>query len=171
MSKKNRNPIKQGSWVKIVIPKFVERVGYPHDLKYYSSRVESKHGDAIRNLISTNTENKWFEFNDWRSTRAFEEILQTLAWRAAHADKWGGKERSIHLIDRPELFNAEGWAVKFKRCVTGIYSPGFRSGGYEYDEWEPPYLYNQKHHRLVRLTGVGMPSDLWIPDYHLQLLK
>lgn len=171
MAKRVRNPIQIGSAIRVVIPKFVERVGYPRDLKYYSQQVEARQGDQIRNLVANNSTSKWFEYNNWRSVKAYEEILQALAWRAGHADGWGGRERSIHFVEKSEFLNKEGWAQGFKRCVTGTYSPGYRTGGYDYDEWEPPYLYNQKHHRLVELCLPLESSVLWIPDYHLEFIK
>lgn len=171
MPKRVRNPIKQGSWVKIINPKFVDRVGYPRDIKYYSDRINARSGDEIKKFVVRHSESKFFDTSNWRDVRAYEEILQTLAWKAGHADRWGGRERSIHFIEKSEFLNKEAWAMNFKRCVTGTYSPGYRSGGYEYEEWNPPYLYNQKHHRLVQLCGLGVPNDLWIPDYHLELIR
>lgn len=168
-----KNKIKTGSWVKVIIPKFVERVGYPNSIEHYSKIAETD-AKLLLNSVFRKLFPCWnssLDSGNWRTKKAQEEIYRSLGWAMAHADGWGGRKRTIHFIEKPEFLNAEGWAQNFKRCVTGTYSPGYRSGGYGYEEWNPPYLYDQKHHRLVQLCGLGVPNDLWIPDYHLEIIK
>lgn len=168
----NSIKLKVGDAVRVVVPKFVLRVGYPKDLKHYIAEAERLAGADVAALIQKLVpESQFVHGTDWKEQRVKERTLSNLGWLMAHADQWGGRERTIHFIERPDLKDADGWVCGLRRVVTGTYSPGYRSGGYEYEEWNPPFLDNAKTHRIAKLVGglfKGFEGDVELPVAFLE---
>lgn len=60
---------------------------------------------------------------------------------------FGGKERSIHTKNRPELKDKILRVLDKKVVKTGIYNYGWGYG----DDYDPPYLGNEKSHIILSI--------------------
>lgn len=165
---------------RIIIPKFVLRVGYPKCVDDYLEEVRAKHStslDALFREVLGDTHmfsgyfNKPAEPSHWRAS-----VERELAHALAHRRGFGGRERTIHWVEVPEL---EGEVVRIwslRNAYTGTYFPP--SGDHE--DYEPGGLDNMKCHRLANVSvhvmgGRELPEalkgrELEIPIYHLKKL-
>ena len=155
--KKNPNLIRENDRVRIVVPKIVTRVGYPKSVKDYVKVAEEKYGAQLRKDI------KW-------------EWAVEIAYGLAKTDGFGGRERSLHFEEKPEILGQEFTVSGIRTVQTGTYYPPHSSQTYygEYD-YEPGGLANMKAHRLA--TGFGVfwhlydGSRMEIPVAHLEKVK
>lgn len=158
--KRNPNLIRENDRVRIVVPKIVTRVGYPKAVKDYLAQAEERYGAQLRKDIT----------HEW----AVGKVLQQIAYGLAKTDGFGGRERSLHLEEKPELLGQEFTVSGIRTVQTGTYYPPHSSETYygEYD-YEPGRLMNMKAHRLA--TGFGwfqFTSDrMEIPVAHLEKLS
>lgn len=138
--KKNPNIIRLNDRVRIVIPKVVVRVGYPKTVKDYLEAAEGKYGQQLR-----------YDMGDFLA----EKALRQIAYGLAKTDGFGGRERSLHMEDKPELLGQEFNVSGVRMVQTGTYYPpsGYTSYYGEYD-YEPGGLADMKARRLV--TGFSM---------------
>lgn len=157
--KKNPKLIREGDRVRIIIPKVVTRVGYPKAVKDYLDEAEKRYGKLLR-----------IDMSDWCAGK----VLHQIAYGLAKADGFGGRERSLHLEDAPNILGQEFTVSGVRTVQTGRYYPPSGSTSYygEYD-YEPGGLADMKARRLV--TGFGwvqFTSDrLEIPVEHLEKLS
>jgi hypothetical protein len=154
---KNPKIIREGDRVRIVVPKVVVRVGYPKAVKDYLDEAEKAYGAQLLKDMS-----------DWCA----KKVLQQIAYGLAKADGFGGRERSLHFKEQPNLLGQEFTVSGVRMVQTGTYYPP--SGGYnayqgDYD-YEPGGLADMKARRLVSGFGwVQFTSDrLEIPVEHLE---
>lgn len=171
-SKKKRldsSVIREGDNIKIIIPEYVERVGYPltkkiivesmtreQKLALYKSVAEIfglEHYSGDLSLVFLNPKNE----DDNR-------LLYAVADKILEQKRWGGRERKIHTkVD--ESYKDQVYTVLKKKVVkTGTYNRG--SNGYDYwsghYDYEPPYLSNEKTHVLYGIGGYNIHSALQI---------
>lgn len=131
--------------VRIVTPTFVTRVGYPKAVSDYLPEVEEKFRPALLKLLEYDNE------PTGKAGRALMKVYQELAYLLATEDGFGGKERSLHTVELPELVGQEFNVSAVKTVMTGTYYPpsGWYSWEGEYD-FEPGGLSECKAHRLVQ---------------------
>jgi hypothetical protein len=87
-------------------------------------------------------------------------------------DGFGGRARTLHTKEYPNLLGRMFQVSETKRVVTGTYYPP--SGGdrswYEESDWEPGGLTDQKHYKLVSLGYMaqnGYREMMWIQTENL----
>ncbi|WP_156436096.1 hypothetical protein [Bradyrhizobium pachyrhizi] len=123
--------------IRIVTPKFVERVGYPLTWSMLSEEIENhpQLDDAMR-LFGIVAPRGW--------TR--RDFVCGVARALVRHRGFGGRERAIHYLPNTEAYAGRHTLVFGKRCVrTGIYFPP--SG---FDDWyEPGGLDDAKTHILL----------------------
>ena len=159
--------IEVGDSVRVVVPRFVARVGYPKQVEDYLPQVDGEAAklnvflqalrpDDHKWRARTHSRGVWHEQHPaWVSERVFDRIRKDVAYSLAQADGFGGRERSIHWTERPELAGATVRVCEVRVVNTGMYYPAstayYGSGSHEYD-YEPGGLDDRRTHRLLRLA-------------------
>lgn len=143
--KRSSDPIiRERDLVEIVLPWTVERVGYPKKVSDYLEEANEKYHDQINYICNGH------DHHD----RLRNKIVKEIAYSLAKGDHFGGKTRSLHIKEYPEMLGHRSHVSHLRTVNTGIYYPP--SGGYdsyygEYD-WEPGGLYDMKQHRLATIN-------------------
>lgn len=155
---KRPNIIREGDRARIIVPKVVVRVGYPKAVSDYLETAKAKFGAALLEEIGE---------------RVTDQVLQKIAYGLALADGFGGRERSLHLKDVPDLLGQEFTVGRIRTVQTGTYYPP--RGGYDYYgdyDHEPGGLENMKARRLATGFMVAnctyLVSKSEIPVEHLE---
>lgn len=146
--------------VRVIIPKFVKRVGYPKSVADYLSVVDAK-GGSLDALFASFGMLPFKRESEIKRTR--DKIRKELAYMLAKADGFGGRVRSIHLEEDLSFANAEARIVGVRTVTTGTYFPpsNVGGGGYDYyDEWEPGGLDNEKRVRVASIQSTAWTQDL-----------
>jgi hypothetical protein len=170
---KNKNRIKIGDYVRIDNPEMFVRCGYPLSIEDVGKEIKDNHfidiekfiisiihgEDKVKNFNLTDVLNKDAYLNKSKSSQA---IINILSYEMLKHRNFGGRERSIHTQTVEENKGKICQVTGAKMCVTGNYVSGsgsrdYWSGEYEY---EPPYLENQKSHRIL---SVYIPIDKVVP--------
>lgn len=181
--------IRVGDFVKVRVPKFVARVGYPKGLEDYKRELETNpHFQQAVSLmleITTGDDQIWHD-QGGRKHRSRYRIESEVAYLMARRDGFGGPERSIHWVEHPEHQDAECTVEEVRTVYTGRYYPPSGGGSTNFfgedESWyEPGGLSDMKCHRLARVNlyaptterGFLHPTDrtLELPVYHLQKLR
>lgn len=178
--------IREGDKVRVKIPKFVSRVGYPKSVDDYLTVLWEKHGtdlDAIFKMVSGHTGRfKTYLDKPPELSKQRLRVERELAYLMGRREHFGGNERSIHWLDIPEYAEVRTEVLGVRSVYTGTAYPPCSSTSYggEYD-YEPGGLANMKCHRIaeVRLyhTTPNKPLQLRklvhleIPVYHLEKIK
>lgn len=154
-----------GDVTRIVIPKIVKRVGYPKGVDDYNQTVDVCHGEELAKIFYQRTPLS-------QATRA--KVVHELAYMYAKMDKFGGRERSVHLEEIPEMKDQKFHIQRMKTYFEGTYYPGSARGGHEYEDYDPPTLSVSRAVRCA-IGLVEKPSCLWskleevrIPVAHLE---
>lgn len=159
---KNKNIIRVGDQVKIIVPNVFVRCGYPLTVQKVKDEVITKEQkDAIITML------KAFDihYNEYiadlaltlnyntSGTEAYDKVLHTLSMEVLRQKKWGGRDRKIYIKPEPEYLNRVCNVISKRVVKTGTYTSG--GGGYSsYDgdwEYEPPYLSNEKTHVILKV--------------------
>lgn len=148
---KRARAVREGDRVRIIVPKVVIRVGYPKEVKDYLETARNYYGAQLRLDMSE---------------RCAEKALWQIAYGFAKADGFGGRERSLHFQDAPDLEGQEFTVTGVRMVQTGTYYPPHASVSYwgEHD-YTPGGLENMKARRLV--TGFqtyGSTFNLQTPE-------
>ena len=158
------------SWVRIVDPRELIRVGYAKTVQTCRPDVEAEFGQIVRKMVceAYGREGQWTLDHERPASeaRAENRILNELAYLRAAKDQFGGSRRDLYFEDRPELAGQEGCVSELLRVVTGVRVPGSGSG----EDYQPPYLTEQKVHMIAQLSipGFGVHE---FPVAHLELVK
>lgn len=162
-----------GETVRVVVPSFVKRVGYPKSVADYLPIVH-QHAKALDALFATLSPKKAPPDKRLRKGVEYE-----LAHVLARQDRFGGTTRSIHLVDVPEYAGRVCHVVEMRTAMTGEYERGGGLG----EDYEPNALANRKARRIAMLdifmpsdsgftvVGNGMGGLLSIPIEHLEKVK
>ncbi len=150
MSKKNL--LRVGDWVEIVNPKVVTRVGYTYAVSDYKGRADELFGRELRQHIRG-------EF------RLIDRALDQIAYGLAKSDGFGGRDRTLHLVEDPTLLGRQFQIYRVRIAKTGHYEPGYISHdtGHFASDWAegvPAYLSSIQTHRLITLPWSFTPSSL-----------
>lgn len=150
--------------VRVVVPRVVDRVGYPKCVEDYIPQVDVARVIALFPQVRPTAEH-----------RAVRRIVHELAHDLALRDGFGGRKRSIHEHDMPELSGLEGGVVGVRSCRTGTYWAGGGCG----EDYDPPFLTDARTHRLV-LVQVAVPAKpgqfraihrLWMRRENVELVR
>lgn len=151
-----KQPVRVGDEVRVVVPKFLVRVGYPKTVEDYLSVVDREihcvealmerlvSGPDVRPSLS------FFEGGAGKMVR--NRIRRDLAYLVAKSDGFGGRERRLHVREVPCYLGAQGVVTELRTAVTGNYRAAYqpRCGYYE-DEGEPAHLEDEERHRIARV--------------------
>lgn len=172
--------IRPGDIVRIVNPEFFLRCGYPLTLKDGIKMImDDENGitaleDAIKIILEDKTE---FQTLDGvvvpkntntirlaKGSKDFYNIVKILAYYRIRKEKFGGRERKIYTRKIEKAKDYEFIVLRKKMVVTGNYIPPSKSGGYEYEEWDPPYLDNAKSHMILYLNDDSVDGENFYVD-------
>lgn len=150
--------IREGDEIKIIIPEYVERVGYPltKSLIIESMTLEQKNKlhrtiAEIFNLEHYSGDPSLVFYDDKDDNR----LLYAIADRILKEKGWGGRDRKIYT-KTDESYKDQVYTVCKKKVVkTGKYNHGSNwhdpwTGDYDY---EPAYLSDEKTHVLYGVGG------------------
>lgn len=174
---------KKGELVRVVTPLAFVRCGYPLDPGEVGDRMAKEYGKRVRDFLNLEGHKTYeemtgdesaFAYADegWMSSRAYKLAVRALASQFLESKGFGGRERTIHTTELPEIkgkvFEVRGWHFN----VTGKYcAPSYWPGGWDSPaEYEPGYLDNAKTHRILHLESVnGRPyTHLQIEACHVE---
>jgi hypothetical protein len=172
--KKKLDPrvIRVGDVVEVVDARRVVRVGYPKAVADYEALVKEKFAQELRAMFgphAVGAVRHWRErgvssHDEEEGSRkqllggvkynALQKVVRELAYVEAKADHFGGRERSVHLVDAPEWAGRRCQVASVVTAMTGKYY-GPSGGGYnsyegDYD-WEPGGLAGAKAVRIAEL--------------------
>lgn len=157
MTKSSMDRLRVGDLVRVIVPHFVVRVGYPKSIEDYLPEVDA-HMPAVDEVLARLMKSHGGLFgHGLRGSEPCElrirgRIRRDLAYLCAKADGFGGRERTVHFREMPEYASREACVAAIRTAVTGTYCPA--SGGTNYfgeDEYDPPGLMNEKRVRLAEL--------------------
>lgn len=131
---KRADVFRVGDTVRVVVPAFVKRVGYPKSVADYLPDVQ-QHAKALNALFATLSPGKPLPSDFLR-----KGVEHELAHVLARQDRFGGTTRSIHLVDVPEHAGRVCHVVEMRTAMTGEYK---RGGGFG-EDYEPNALANRK---------------------------
>lgn len=135
--------IRIGDRVRIVIPKFVVRVGYPFGLEYAENNlVSDEEKEKIRRLLGYVDGVK---FGEVTKTKSYRKILHEVCLNKLKQVGFGGNARRIHIEEISSLKDTI-FQVSDKRVVkTGDYM----AARHWDDDYAPAYLSNCRAHVLL----------------------
>jgi len=157
---KSRNIIRVGDRVRVVNPVVVVRVGYPKCLADYEKEVREKLGFQLTQLLLA----AGVPEHELDSSRSGRKILSELAYCLGNKDRWGGRLRSLHTVEVPELRVQDFTVLEMRTAFTGVHE----SGSGQWDDYSPPCLGHAKAHRLARL---GWGNTWWMETCNLEKLQ
>lgn len=147
MSRTNPHRLKVDQRVRIVQPLRFLRCGYPMSLadgeKFvrdnFSPQItalfEAVRGTAVTHLL-----------NSWTTDRDRDAVVRRLAHAHLQVKGFGGKQRTLHTEELPELTGGEFIVSSIRRCQTGVREPGY----YDPEEGgEPAYLTELQVHTIL----------------------
>jgi len=168
----NRKVIRVGDWVKIVVPRFVERVGYPRSLKDYKGAVEVLYKEQLDAIFEKRDRRGILRAPPFVEWRARERVVHEIAYMLARQDGFGGRDRTMHFKEVPEMDGKMVQVQRVRTCMTGTYYAPSCDG----EDYEPGGLDGQKRHRLLLVKsgwsgglnlGFFDPDDYWVPVEHV----
>ena len=159
--------IRVGDLVEVVVPVVVERVGYPKAVKDYRPEFDSEIHKMVRDLEEkiygypvNNIGHIWGVGEKRVSSRFENSILDIVQYHLAKVDGFGGRQRSLHLREVPDLLGKRARVQRRRQVQTGRYYPasggGYNSYAGDYDDWEPGGLAERKDYVLMGLSVENM---------------
>lgn len=163
--KKDPNIIRPGDRVRVVTPLQFLRCGYPKTPEDYLC-------EATKKLASFGLKMKPY---------VFDRVADRLAWGLCVTNGYGGRDRTIHTQESPDLLGKTFVVREVRTVMTGVYFPprGWSQPDYWTGEsdYEPGGLDKQKSHRIAQLVqedGIHIFNDSTLPEVeviHLEKLK
>lgn len=151
-----------GDRVRIITPDIFVRCGYPFDIQYaIDNLVTTDEKKIIQNLL----EGPFFSFGNAQWRQNYHRMLRSLAHQRLCNEGFGGNERRIHTVNRPELAYVEGYVIGKRMVRTGKYSRG--SYGSYGEDGEASELRNTKCHQILKIDLDNKSRD---PDMFAELL-
>ena len=140
-------PYRVGDLVRVVDPRVVVRVGYPKCVDDYLGDVDRLVGveidaiaDKILGLPMLHPPSK-----------TLDRVRRELALALARRDGFGGRERSIHFVEKPELLDLEARIVSVRSVMIGTYHCASGGRAWYDDDYEPAYLSDRQTVRIAEL--------------------
>jgi hypothetical protein len=153
---KNPNIIRVGDRVRIVNPQVFIRCGYPKSLDQSIKEVEEKYNEVLTKFmkeLGLSVFSSRLPHTDRILSRVYEQVRLAVAYAKLREEKFGGKQRSVHTENRPELAGVTRFVMGIFYVKSGVYCPGSCYGGYGWEEdYDPPVLDEQKTHKILRLS-------------------
>lgn len=137
--------------IRIVNPVFFERCGYPLCLETEASKLTTEKRESIGKFMNDHGIPSSFLEQSAIYNKVFDKIVSALAYGILHHKRFGGRTRSIHTKERPKYKGTTAAIVRMFRCKTGEYVPGRPYSNLDGDEYDPPYLDNEKTHQIFEL--------------------
>lgn len=176
--------IRAGDIVQIDNPEMFVRCGYPLCLKDMYPELEEKFGAVIRDLVNSVATGDEFVRSDKPYTMSKDyfggkesmkrsKIYRELAYHRLQHKKFGGNRREIHTECKERYKGARAEVLAVGCVKTGVRVPGY--GGYDYyygaEDYEPPYLDDQKTHKILRLGNFksSIPSGQWSMSFGIDV--
>lgn len=155
--KKERWPncIRPGDTVKIIDPRFVTRVGYP--LCADDLMAEAEQILVDKGVVPRFNKSVWGQSPDRR--RDEWQVIRKYAVLLLRQKGWGGDDRALFFVEKPEYKNLEV-EVDHKRVAKTGYRIGPRTSvsngwdGVDYD-YDPGGLRDEKTHILLSVCYSG----------------
>jgi len=147
--------IRVGDKIKVVIPEFFTRCGYPMTLQDGREYIEKELRQKIEEFVNQ-TGIVSFPIllqADTESDLLVDSIVTAFAYAYVKKMAFGGKERKIYTLASPyyrnKIFKVDG--VRFVK--TGIYTPGRAVFDYwGWNEYCQPFLSEEKTHKILQLA-------------------
>lgn len=184
MRKRKLDPkiIRIGDVVCIDNPEMFIRCGYPLSLDDACKEVEEKFGRVIEDLIHSvqcldefvpaDEKGVYQDGSMWPTcvkipsldrNKQYSDLVKTLTYYRLVGKNFGGNERKIFTQLEEGLRGRKASVVGIEFVKTGIRHPA--SGGYDYYsggyEYEPPYLENEKTHKILDLHVNVSDTNEW----------
>lgn len=174
----SRAKFPEGCKVRIEKPFFATRVGYPlcaDDLMGEATAILIEKGLIPRLTFDRYLRPVPYRFDEQALIRKYAVLL-------LRHKKWGGNERSIHTVERPEMGGVEMMVVDSRTTKTGTRFPPEVWGGENDYDVIPGGLDNVKTTILLHLGshpvqchffGENIPvlnKNRWNPSDHFQLV-
>ena len=141
--------------VRIVNPDFFVRRGYPLSFEDVRKETEEKYARKIVEFMAgigmSAAEPDVGGMYDSKG-KPFSEIVRALTYCEIKSKGFGGCTRSIHTERKEEHKGVETSVMGVRFVKTGEYMRGGIHGTWEGYEYEPPYLANEKTHRILSLA-------------------
>ncbi len=154
---KRRAKFKPGDIVRVDTPLLVVRVGYPLGLADVRE-------EACLLLQRLTPEIGCLDYREGRKIRrALEYIL-------LKRKGYGGDKRSIHTTYHGAWKHAEATVERIRYAKTGIYTPGCGGSSNDSGDYDPPYLGDEKTHRILSLRS-WEHGWLDVEDCHVTFLR
>lgn len=141
-----KNIIRRGDYVKVVKPTVVIRCGLPKTTLDYRDWALKQY----EKMDLVGDEVKITEY--WKLCPPDETLIRYLARYKGYMEHFGGRDRSLHTAEAPDLVGATGYVWDIKTVYTGYCHSSYTSGP---DYWtgetdyEPGGLEDKKGHRIA----------------------
>ena len=135
---------RRGDYIKVIKPLVFQRCGYPLSKEVVLKEIsESDKAGEIDKLM------KAFDLDPcYRYSRVHRKIAEALAYGVLVKREFGGRERIIHTIERPEIIGRI-YKVTGKRVVkTGLYDKGWTDDS-DPENTCPPALASARTHTIL----------------------
>jgi len=160
--------IRQGDVVKIIVPEFFIRCGYPKDIKEEAETVKKEFKNDLIKMMGLKDVLDWSHRSD--SAKYLDKVCREIAYARLKMGGFGGKDRTIHTETIEDLKGKEFTVTGIKFCKTGVYFPP--TGGYNsYDgdwDYDPGYLANEITHKILTLSSGIRVSELKIEAVNVE---
>lgn len=166
---KDKNLIRVGDYVKIVNPLVVTRVGYPLSKLDMVDKQTPEQVKAIEDMFKAFNyhPSPWSEGVQRNYTRFLDAVRYKMASIMISQAGWGGKERTIHTINLPDMMDKKAKVTERRVVKTGIYNAGWGTGydSYNgYEDYDPPTLGSERTH-VVFTVEVWGHGENWSNDH------
>jgi hypothetical protein len=175
----SKTSIKVGDEVRVVVPRYVERVGYPKAARDYQDLVLERDGAVIDRIVM-NAANYYSDKAHAIKCR----IIDDLCYLEAHKNGFGGTSRTLHFNALPHgNVNSTYFVTRKRRVTTGTYikgDAGSRGSGVYKDEDTMSKLVDTHTHTLVEglyldpIAGNGLfikTKNVWMLIDDVELVR
>lgn len=153
---KRNPPYHVGDKVRIIVPKFVVRVGYPKLVKDYEAEAERRSGPALEEAMRAAGVRAYA-----RDSKHWKVMVREIAYLMARADGFGGKERAIFWDEKPEYERATATVREIRTVHTGTYRSPWSYTNYDGEyESDSGGLRDEVRHRILRVDCLDKDRDV-----------
>tara|TARA_Y100000310_G_C20698933_1_gene827876 strand:- start:5569 stop:6150 length:582 start_codon:yes stop_codon:yes gene_type:complete len=147
--KKDENIIRVGDKVRVINPEFFVRCGYPKDFNDVAADISVRYRTNIERLMAEVGIVPDLFSNE--GDRAFQKIAKALAYAKLKKEGFGGSIRSIYTQRKDEHEGREFRVDRIFFVKTGKRVPGHVRPMGDVEDYELPYLANEKTHKILHI--------------------
>ncbi len=147
--------IRVGDRVRVVTPKLFVRCGYPLAFDAVLAEVRKNYLAATKTFLAAAGVKMAVKPYDGQPL-SVEKVLRAVAYDLVRQRGYGGKDRRIITVDKPEWACVERAVTAVRFVKTGVYNRGYQDYSGDY---QPPYLSDEKTHRILTLAGAEWLDD------------